>query len=355
MCADRRCRGFTLVELMVGMLVALLIGIAAVSTARLYTAPQREGLGTSLAVASATSALTAIGEDIAQAGLGFIPTSFFMCGALNLSHGTSAWTLNPFSPLSITRDGDSDQVDVIYGTDVAGGADVRLSAPSNLESAQLASTLPVSAGQAVLLAPMPSDAPGAAAAGICTVRTVTSTTVSTSSSPLTLAMDNTAIHNKVAFSQPTQYLTDDRVSVLGRVEWHRFRVVDGNLLLAWPMEGRSAVMMRNVVAFRAQYGAANGGGTRPTTITAWDDASTTGWTTVGTGNLPLLRALRLSVLVRSGEPQRPDAAGNCTATASAPKLLGVDPTLPSDWQCFYYRTATVTVPLRNLAWGMNPP
>ncbi|MGA0608735.1 PilW family protein [Caldimonas sp. KR1-144] len=350
--------GFTLVELMVGVLVALLVGIAAMSTARFYTAPQREGIGTSLAVASATSALTAISEDIAQAGLGFIPTGPNMCGSLNLSRGASSWTLNPFSPVRITRDGDSDIVDVIYGSEVGGGADVRLAAPSDLKSAQLASALPVAAGQAVLLAPMPSALAAAAANGICTVRTVTSISTGVGAVPMTLEMSasGSATHNQVVFSQPTQYLIDDRVSILGRVEWHRFRVVDGNLMLEWPMEGRSAVLMRSVVAFRAQYGVAGGAGTRPTTITAWNKADATNWTSVGTTNLSLLRALRLSVLVRSTEPQRPDSAGDCTATPTSkpPQLLGAAPTLPTGWECFYYRTTSVTTPLRNLAWGMNP-
>lgn len=356
MCADRPPRGFTLVELMVGMLVALLVGIAAMSTAKFYSAPQREGVGTSLAVASATSALTAIAEDIAQAGLGFIPTGPLMCGALNLSRGTTfSTTLKPFSPVTITRAGDSDTVDVIYGTDVTGGADAWLTGASNLLSAQLASTLPVSAGQAVLFAPGPSDNPTTAANGICTVRTVSSRSAAPPAA-IALNMDAAGLHNHGSFPAPGSYTAEDRVSVLGTVEWHRFRVVGDTLLLEWPMElPRSSVVMRNVVAFRAQYGVTGvAAGTKPTTIVAWADADTPTWTTVGTHNLSRLRALRLSVLVRSGEPQRPDAKGVCSVSKDRPKLLGVAPALPADWECFTYRTASVTVPLRNLAWGMYP-
>lgn len=85
MCADlRRSRGFTLVEVMVGVLIALLIGIAATSTAMLYSSSQRTGMGGSVANANVTSVLSAIAEDVAQAGLGFVPTGTFACDTLHI-------------------------------------------------------------------------------------------------------------------------------------------------------------------------------------------------------------------------------------------------------------------------------
>ena len=348
MSADRRERGYTLVELLVGILVALLIGLAATSTAIVFARSQRAGVGTALAVTGATSALTAAAEGIAQAGLGFVPGSGFICQSLNLSHQSRSWTLNPFSPIQITAGADSDTLDVFYGSEITGGIDVSLAAASDLASAELASALPLSEGQAILVSPLPSPSPADAASAICSVRTVTAR------SGKQLAMAASGQHNQVTFPSPSTYPAGARVSLLGKVEWHRFSVVDGNLVISWPLEDRSEVILRNVVAFRAQYGIGTGAGTRPTSLDSqWVDATNT-WSAIEPDELPLVRAVRLSVLSRTGEPQRPGPGATCDRSDTRPSLAGRTPTLPVDWACHAYRTAAVTIPLRNLAWGMNP-
>ena len=50
--------------------------------------------------------------------------------------------------------------------------------------------------------------------------------------------------------------TIDRTTLLGRLRWNRYRLDGTNLLLERPLEDASAILARNVVAFRAQYGAA---------------------------------------------------------------------------------------------------
>lgn len=328
-----RSRGFTIVELMVGVLIAMLIGIAATSTVVLFSASQRAGMGTSVALASTTSSLAAIGEDVAHAGLGFIPNGPFKCNQLNLSGGSRAATLLQFAPIRLERGSttttgtDFDTIEVLYGTEVAGGADVRLAAQSNLASADLSSMLPVSINQAVLLAPSPDDT-----SGPCTVRTVTDI------KGLTLTLDGALVSGSTAHYGP-----GSRVGVLGNIEWRRYRVANGDLLVEWPMQNTSAVVMRNVVAFRVQYGIADAGATRSTSISTW-------------ATLARVRAVRLSILTRSNAPQRPKPGEPCDATTSTPApLVAGDPALnlAADWQCYSYRRTSVTVPLRNLAWGLN--
>jgi type IV pilus assembly protein PilW len=71
--------------------------------------------------------------------------------------------------------------------------------------------------------------------------------------------------------------------------------------------------------------------------------------------LPRVRALRIGMVTRSPQREKPNAAGNCEASTAKPQLFGaeVEPDV-SDWACYRYRTAIVVVPLRNLVMGVTP-
>ncbi|MEF7615453.1 PilW family protein [Aquincola sp. MAHUQ-54] len=359
MCASdprRRQRGLSIVELMIGIVISLLVGLAASNSALVFSAMQRQGLSAGSAVVSATTTLSALKEDAAQAGLGFFGNGQYLCNALNLRVGTTDHSQAQFSPLRVTRNNGQDQIDIFYATNVAGGANVALQTPSALNWAELRSYLPVDAGQAVLLAP---EAPGVP----CTVRTVTAQASSTETTPQRLTFDAAGAHNQgAAFASPALLPIGSRVSLLGSIEWHRYAVVDGNLQLQRPMEtgaNANAVLVRNVVALRAQLGVmatANG----PTTVDAWVPPTTKApsgadWGNLAAADIGQARAIRITLLTRSPQPEKPEPRG-CTATPTAPRIWGEEIT-PSNvgstpWQCYRYRTSEVVVPLRNWIMGL---
>jgi type IV pilus assembly protein PilW len=71
-------------------------------------------------------------------------------------------------------------------------------------------------------------------------------------------------------------------------------------------------------------------------------------------NLPRVRAMRMGIVTRSPQREKPDASGNCEASLAKPRLFDVeiDPDV-TDWQCYRYRVSTVVVPLRNLVLGLR--
>ena len=177
--------GVSLVEVMVGMVVALIISLAASGSASLFGASQRQGVGAAGATVNASTALAAIKGDVASAGLGFFGDSNYQCHSLNLGVGTTA-VLNgaSFAPVRVTTgSGNKDQLDVLYASNVDSGANVLLKGTSDSSSARLMSRMPVAVGDAVLLAPA---TPGTA----CIVRSVTTVTAATNDQPLTLAFAN---------------------------------------------------------------------------------------------------------------------------------------------------------------------
>ncbi len=342
----RPARGISLIELMIGLAIGLLVSLAALSSLRVFSASQRQGTVASGGVLNAGAALGVLKNDVAAAGMGFFDGRLPLCSTLNLSVGaTAVIDGTAFAPITISRVLTQDQLDVFYATDVAAGVPLALLATSDGSRSDTLSTLPTAVGQAVLLAP--------AATGLCTVRSVTAITPATAISAQILSFGNAGTHNQVAFTTTGSYPAGARVSQLGTLRWHRYRIVDNNLVLEQPLLGRSAVLARGVVALRVQYGASNVGGS---TLTGWFGPTDTGWGAVTPANIGQLRALRVGLVGRHPQKDKPDpVSGECIASSSKPVLFGttVEPDV-SDWKCYRFHTATLVVPLRNMVWGQQP-
>ncbi len=342
----RRQRGVSLIESMVGIVVALLIGIAATGGAAMFTASQRQAIAAGGSLLNAGTALAALRDDVAAAGLGFFGDARFLCDRLNLSIGTSVLQDNAaFVPVRITAEATHDRLDAVYATQITSGANVLLASASSGASAELRSLLPATAGQAVLLAP---DTPGTA----CLVRSVTAVTASTPEAPQALSFANSGTHNQATFSVAPSFPDRGRVTLLGELRWSRYRVEGTDLRLERPMGGAPVVLARNVVAFRVQYGiAAAAAGS--TALEAWQDASGS-FATLDASTLPRVRALRIGVVTRSPQPEKPNAAGQCEASTEMPQLFGQAVTADvSNWRCFRYRSSVTVVPLRNVVMGLR--
>ena len=342
-------RGLSLIELLVGIIVALLVSMTATSGAMLFTAAQRQGIGAGSTLINSTTALAALRDEVAAAGLGFFGDSQFLCQKLNLSVDTTVLVNGAsFTPVSITTEAAGDRIDVLYATDVSSGANVLLSAPADSASASasLRSLLPVSVGQAVLLAPATPGDP-------CVVRTVTTNTAAGTDTPQSIAYASvsTARFNRAAFTTNPTYPDKGRVTLLGDLRWSRYHLVGTNLTLERPLDGTSVVLARNVIAFSAQYGLADAG---TTALASWQAASGA-FAAMTPANLPRVRAMRIGLVTRSAQPEKPNSAGNCEATTAMPTLFGNAVTADvTDWQCYRYRSATLVVPMRNLVLGMVP-
>lgn len=343
----RRQRGISIIELMVGLVVALIISLAASASAVLFTASQRQGIGVGGAAVNVNTVLSALKNDAASGGLGFFGDARYLCQTLNLSVGaTLHWDGAAFAPVRVTVDAGNDRIDVLQSTRIEAGAHVRLTAPSDGTTAQLDSFLPAMAGDAVLLSPAVAGDP-------CTVRTVTAVVDATDDTPQTLSFAAGGGHNDAAFTTvPTYADSGGGVTLLGQVQWQRYRVIGTDLVLERPMAGTSAVLARNVLAMRAQYGvSAVGAGT--TTLEQWVDA-TGDFAALDAANIARVRAVRIGVVVRSPQIEKRNAAGQCEASSAKPQLFGaeVEPDVV-DWQCWRYRSAVVVVPMRNAVLGVR--
>ena len=340
-------RGLSLVELMVGLVVGLLVSLAAGGSAQLFNATQRQGLGVGSGSVNAASALAAIKGDVANVGLGFFGDSKYGCASLNLSTGITLRSNGAvFSPVQATRSGANDVLDIVYGSEVSAGAAVPLALSSTGSDATLASLLPATVGQAVLLAPLDG-------VSSCTVRSVTATTVPTAADKQLLSFGAAGSHNQVAFTTPVTYPAKSLAALLGTLQWNRYSVASGNLVITRVLDGSTAILLRNVIALRIEYGT-SAAAAGSTTLDAWQDPSDVGWTAIGSGNIARVRALRIGIVVRSAQREKANASGTCEASSAKPVLFSntIEPDV-TDWRCYRYRSAVIVAPLRNVVYGLK--
>ncbi len=352
MCASKpgrmvmRARGMSLLELMVGIVVSLLVGLAATTGAAMFNASSRQGSAVGASSINLDTAVSALRNEATSAGLGFFGGTRYLCDKMNLAKGgTVLMNGVSFSPLWLTQNSGNDSMDVMYGSDVLAGADVRVAAVPSAASAALASLLPVSVGQTIVLVPEDSSQP-------CTVRQVQAHVASTASALQTIGIaDATGMQfNAGTFTTGTTLTTRSRITLLGELRWTRFRLDGTNLVLERPMDGTSAVLAHNVVALKVQYGLADAGSQ---SISTWVRPVGSALP-VATSELERLRAVRIGVMVRAPQREKPDAGGTCTATPTMPQLFGETVTSDvSDFACYRYRTAITTVPLRNILLGLS--
>lgn len=347
-------RGVSIIEMMVGLVIGLLVSLAAVSSASLFTAAQRQGIGVGGVGATTASALSAIKDDVANGGLGFFGNQAYLCQTLNASVNNAVVSDNaPFAPVLITRVGSNDQLDVVYGSDVTAGAAVKLSSATDGTTATLKNYLPATTNQAVLIAPTNTAQP-------CLLRTLTATPAPpTALVKELLNFDNTGRHNQAMFTVNPTYPENSLVTLVGTAQWNRYALNGTDLQMTRVFDGNTVTLMRNVIGLRFEYGVSASAvsgladGNRAA-LADWVDPTEGGWGSVTSANIGRIKAVRIGIVVRSPQREKENAVtGQCEASTAKPRLFEneIEPDV-TDWRCYRYRTQIVVAPLRNIIYGM---
>lgn len=347
-------RGLSIIELMVGLVVGLLVSMAAVNSAQLFGALQRQGIGTGSGGANTASVLAAIKNDVANGGLGFFGNLNYLCTTVNMSVAGALVSDNAaFAPVQVTRSGDNDRIDIAYGSEVAAGAAVKTSGTSDGTSVALKTYLPVTANQAVLLAAPTVGTP-------CLLRTVTSTPANpTAAAKETLTFANTGTYNQATFTTNATYPENSLVTLIGTPQWNRYALNGTDLQLTRMLDGTTVTLLRNVIGLRVLYGVASASAPVQTDgsrapLAAWQKSTDAGWTSVDNTNIGRIKAVQIGIVIRSAQKEKINKDLNdCEASTTKPVLFGdtIEPDV-TDWKCYRYRTQIVVAPLRNVIYGL---
>lgn len=377
----RRCAGgFSLVELMVAVVIGLIGSIVIFQVFGIFEGQKRTTTSAGDAQQNGMLALIALERDARAAGYGlnFLP----LVGCSVIGHDTAGGRDLQFYLVAARIDeGAANAPDTL--TFVQGGANIYvlptklvLAAGMGTDNVRIESTYGYRAGDLVLLGQVSAPLPE------CNLRHLTAVPPATGDAQL-LEHAAGARYNRpggitVSYAVwDTTSQTGGRLLNLGAAPPAAeaasvgiYTVANGRLMYQNLIaEATATPIVEGIVQLQAQYGLdVNGNGAIEGD--EWRDGCPA---PAVAGDAPQLRlgpapgacatpspadwtrviAVRMAVVVRSVQPERPDlASGLCNTTTAFPSWsggtldLGADP----EWRCYRYRVFETTVALRNFIW-----
>jgi type IV pilus assembly protein PilW len=383
----RHSGGFSLVELMVSVVIGML---ALVFAMRLLTGSEQNrqsAMGGSESMQNGMLALFSISGDASQAGYGIndpivtgCDTVFNDTGGYALATAArGAAVIQPIAPVVIqSTAGASDRVTFYSGTSASGAATLRVLTDYASGARVYVDRIPYgfSQGDVILVAPEQ-------AGGKCSLAQLSESPDNLPPPPgqqyVAIAQSSAWRYNNgglgAAYTGGAARLFN--LGPAGSLSFHSWSVDDGYLRLSATDIGSKATaapVADNIVALKAQYGFDTrvGSAFDPAAgmqVTKWSSTmfDADGDTVTGSpGDWQRIAAVRLAVVARSKNPERPAKGAACSATADKPVAFAtpapagvaaaqvtIDVAVTGDtvdWHCYRYRVFETVVPFRNASW-----
>lgn len=331
--------GFTLVEVMVGMVIGLLATIVIMQVLSVFEAQKRTTTGTADAQTNGGIALYSIGRELQMAGYPLMPVtdSALECTTLTVNGVADATVPNRLSPVAIADGGAaagaSDTITLRYGSSLMGGVPTQITAMGapTANDATVGSNLGCQAGDITL---------------------ITNGTTCAMSSATAVAGTTT-----VTLANTTAAIAGVNLACLGTWNEITYRVNNGNL------ERNLVPSVVGIVNLQVQYGISATASSNQ--VTQWVDATAaTGWNAPTVANRNRIKAVRIAVVARNAKMEPTTVTAACSSTtlanptglcawagsvaSPAPVLdLSNDP----NWARYRYRVFETIIPLRNMIWS----
>lgn len=387
----RRQGGFTLVELMVGMLIGLVATVVMFQVFAVSEGQKRTTTYAGDAQQNASASLFTVERDARMAGYGLNYFPLLGCAIRGwYEPGGAAFTLT-LAPVVITNGaaGAPDAITFMFGSSdmFMAPAKITQSMPSPSATFKVDNRFGFNEGDLVIAAEGGKD---------CTLAQV-------SGVPGTPGNSDNVIHNSGNYTDPdgnnraTEY---NKPSGLGVAygAWNPVTNSGGRLynigslptVVTYQVQttaqfasptltvtnaltpgaaNATQIISDGIVQLQAQYGYDGNGDGRIDPASAsvatiaygntdqWGDSMPAG--TVPGAEWQKVIAVRLAVVARSGTPEKPNpTTGVCDTTTAAPtwQRAGrtIDLSANANWQCYRYRLFEVVVPLRNMMWFAQP-
>jgi type IV pilus assembly protein PilW len=380
-------RGFSLIELMVSIVVGMLAIMFATKLVISSEQNKNASIGGSDSMQNGMLAMFSISKDAGQAGWGLNDPLIAGCDTAMLENNGFALasaarggaTVQPLAAAIIVPGGTASDTLYLYsGTSMSGSGNVRLNnsvAVGGTSLVAAASTYGFNVGDVIVLAPETAGTK-------CSIAQVTANDILNVTLTIAPGSGDSNRFNEGGLTLAYGGSLS-RIFNLGpgdTLSLHAWSVKNGFLQLqASDMAGAAATAQTvtdNIVAIKAEYGfdtrtaatftPANGmviGQWSPTMIDADGDG-----VVGGAGDYQRVAALRIAVIARSKNPDKPSAAGTCTSGGAVTVFGSAEPTGvaavsvtlgqaalavasdPISWTCYHYRAFETIVPLRNTGW-----
>ena len=349
--------GFSLLEIMIGLLVASISAVMILQVFLLFDAQRRTAMSGDDAQSTGAIGFYTLQRDVRQGGYGINAFNLIGCDVV-LPSGISLASMAPvtINPASIPAgDSNTDTVMVVYGSNRGGPGGSLIRQQIDQTNYRLDSVLFFATGDYVIAEPMarpsPCSGPNQLKMEAATVADP-NVTVATGSLPPPRLTNGTLYNLGPAPSVLVYAVRGGKLTVCDY--WANNCGADGNA-------GDATVwkpIADNIVSLRAQYGRDTTSPMDPAadpTVDVWDRTTPPSESGTTKNNCDWVRisALRLVVVARSGQP----VAGDDT-TANNPVWAGStdDPIDLSatnvrpgfNWHKYRYKVFETTIPIRNI-------
>ncbi len=351
--------GFTLVEMMVGLVIGMLVTLVIVQVLSVFEAQKRSSTGSADAQTNGSIALYKISREMQNAGYPLMPyaNSALECGKNGevYREGTSiSW--KDISPVTIVDGGStggSDTITIRYGTNSAGGVPTIIGAS------------PV--GNVITLGSL--DSPGSnLGCAVNDISLIVSTTHCAFSTVKALSSATTP--PTITLANVTAAKAEANLACLGSWNEVVYAVSSGKLQRA------GVDSIDDIVSIQAQYGTTSANLTNTNAnfnqVVDWYDAtagSNWDWAS-GSFNLARrnrIKAIRIAIVARNAKKEISKVTAACSSLTSArPTGLcawagsAADPApkidlslTDSNWEYYRYRVFETIIPLRNVFWAKD--
>ena len=347
-----RVAGFSLVELMVGVVIALLGSIAIFQVFAVSENYKRTAVSGSDAQQSGLMGLYSIERDVRVAGFGLNDVTLLGCDIRAYNQNRIPADFNfVLAPVQIAQGvGNnattgigtaSDTITVMYGNSATGMATVDIieDMPSPSAVYKVSNRFGFQQGDMIVVAESGKD---------CTLAETTDLPGAGQSDNL---IHNNGTYTNAAgamgdaiYNKPgglgVSYKANSKVYNLGSLPTvNVYSIANNALVVDQILSATTVEIASNVINLQAVY-CKDLVNSPPSTFTTCDAVTPPTWGQVG--------ALRVGVLSQSAKPER-DC--NVTASSSIPWSGGTfDVSTVPDWNCYRYKVFQTTVPIRNLIW-----
>jgi type IV pilus assembly protein PilW len=364
-----RARGFSLVELMLAVAISLIATIVMFEVFAASEGVKRTAVGVGDAQQNGSLALYTVNRDARIAGYGINNPALLGCTVRAYDATKTPPDIPSFvlAPLVITPGATPDEPDMValmYSESDLVSYAAKFIAPQTAADAEykVDSRFGFQPGDVVIAAESGKDCAMGEVTEVPGTPGRTDELIHNSGSYI----NNDGVRTDARFNKAgglgVAYTTSGRLFNLGQLPTHHtFRIENGSLVLE-DMFGapESLVVVDNVVQLKAQYGRDDGidNGTVDNAVYAAGDGIVDNYTS----SMPAVPAaadwarnlaVRLAVVSRSVQPERPNVAGgDCDATTAFPTWSGgaLDLSANPDWRCYRYKVFETTIPLRNMLW-----
>jgi type IV pilus assembly protein PilW len=356
-------RGFTLIELMVGLTLALITTVIIAEVMLKSEGNRRTTTEGSDAQVNGALALFAMQREIQMAGYGIISNTGVLGCTIKAQYGSHAVRTATLAPVLITsggsasvsdaitvlRSGSNDYAVPIITTAAHGSSDTAFSVQSSLG---------VVAGDTMMAMPATPDS-----TNWCTVFTVNASSGSALSATNIPHVTGTSNWNPSTGIMPTSYASGSTLAKISQLVYRRYAVSSNDLQATDSLTADDTPVTTTVgsqiVLLKAFYGKASGTDGVVDSYDTTTPTTTAGWKQV--------RTIRIALVARSAQREKnavttADPLWNVGSTVSVTGsaacgsnrcvTLQVSPATGTntEWQHYRYKVFDTVVPLRNMLW-----